>query len=158
MKVIFLDVDDVLNSSRTAYAFGEYNHPKTVKNGAGKDLFDWVAIKMLQRFQSEHGVKFVLSSTWRKEIGYKQLGEVIGLDIIDRTPIDHDGRMRGNEIKAWLDAQPEGSIENWAIIDDDNDIRGEQLSSFVHVPRHNGLTFGNMSLLANILRVDLIKQ
>jgi hypothetical protein len=162
MKVIFLDVDDCLNSSRTAYSDYVYNDAYSVDtnskhfNPLAKDQFDWTAIKMLQRFQKDHNVVFVLSSTWRKYIKYSALSKVLGLNIISKTINDKESNMRGREIEEWLLRQPVGSIEQYAIIDDDSDMLIEQKPNFVHVPRHNGITFENMLQLAKIFNVDLI--
>ena len=60
MKVLFLDIDGVLNSTRTAVANGGYPHELH-----HREAFDWTSIKLLQRLCDSAGVLVVLSSAWR---------------------------------------------------------------------------------------------
>ena len=132
MKVIFLDIDGVLNvmyPERDEY--GSIFHPHLVEN--------------LRRLINETGAKIVISSSWRhsgekvmKEMwAFRNLpGEVVGI-----TPwfIDNDEETRslpfkekaerGQEIEAYLNEHPE--ITNYVIIDDDDDTLPYQEPFFV---------------------------
>ncbi|MDH0863237.1 HAD domain-containing protein [Mitsuaria sp. GD03876] len=89
MRVPFLDIDGVLNSSKTAVAFGGYPLELT-HIGA----FDRVAIRLLHRFCDSARVQVVLSSAWRLHHPFADVGKALGLPIIDATP--------------WLCGQPRG--------------------------------------------------
>lgn len=124
MKVIFLDIDGVLNlcyEGRDEY--GSLFHPHLVDN--------------LRKIIRETGAKIVISSTWRfsglvvmKEMWDKRElpGEVIGI-----TPnfMTHYGTTlcRGKEIDAYLEKYPE--IEKYVILDDDSDMEPHQMDNFV---------------------------
>lgn len=144
MKILFLDIDGVLNSTRTCVAFGGY--PMELEHiGA----FDQVAIRLIQRLCDAGGVKVVLSSAWRLHCDFRDAGNAFGLPIIDRTPSLLGSR--GTEIAAWLFAHPE--VEQYAIVDDDPDMLPEQLPFFVHTKGHEGLTWGDYTKLCGLLGV-----
>lgn len=131
MKVIFLDIDGVLNvmfPGRDNY--GRLFHPEFVDN------LRWII--------DETGAKIVMSSTWRFA-GLEKMkqmwidrnlpGELIDITI-DCVQLVDDGRAefydlveRGHEIQQWLDEHPE--VENYVILDDDNDFLTSQRVNFV---------------------------
>ena len=123
IKVLFLDVDGVLNS---------YNG--LIKRG-GQGLMDIYIEheKLLEDLVDRTEVKIVLSSTWRlgKSIDqirsffrFKTLQEAI----IDKTP-DHlklynfEGKdtSRGTEIQEWLVTKG-SNVEDFIILDDNDDM------------------------------------
>lgn len=123
MKIIFLDIDGVLNSANWMLREQE----------SGRDPqwslfnnFDLEAIAVLNEVVEKTQAKVVISSSWRiihplehivallKKHDFK--GEVIG-KTPSRTEIHH---KRGNEIQEWLDAHPEA--QQFVIIDDDSDM------------------------------------
>ena len=124
MKVIFLDIDGVLNlycESRDEYGCCFHSH----------------LVDNLRRLIDKTGAKIVISSTWRfsglvimKEMWEKRNlpGEVVGI-----TPnfMIHYGTTlcRGKEISAYLEENPE--IESYVILDDDTDMEEHQMSRFV---------------------------
>ena len=59
-------------------------------------------------------------------------------EIISITPVDTQIRIRGHEIKQWLD---KNSVDKYIIIDDDKDMLEEQLSNFINVHPQYGITF-----------------
>lgn len=128
MKVIFLDIDGVLNVCYPEYdGYGSLFHPEFVKS--------------LEDIIIATDAKLVISSSWR----YSGLDKMRAMwkdrnlpgEIIDITPDgwilykqglipqDYD---RGHEIKYWLE---HNEVENYVIIDDDTDMLSEQLSHFV---------------------------
>lgn len=141
MKVLFLDIDGVLNSTRTAVAFGGY--PMKLEH---MGAFDQAAIRLIQRLCDLCGVQVVLSSAWRLHYPFREVGEALGLPIIDCTP--YNGRERGSEIAEWMAAHPE--VEQYAIIDDDADMLGGQLACFVRTNGHEGMTWADYSKLCEI--------
>jgi len=141
MKILFLDIDGVLNSRRSALAFNGLPHP------GREDKFDQVAVALIRRL-CNNGVKIVLSSSWRigRGNGYKQ---ILDLPIIDRTPTLEG--IRGREIASWLSRN--GEPDNWAILDDDSDMLREQMPHFVHVDARNGLLLEDYEQLCHVLDV-----
>lgn len=128
MKVIFLDIDGVLNVRRQGRdRFGSLFHAEFVNN--------------LRSIINQTGAKIVISSSWRfsgldvmKQMWlHRNLpGEVI--DITPFTAIYEGGDSfmerceRGYEIREWLKSNP---CNVYVILDDDNDILKSQLSQFV---------------------------
>ena len=143
MRVLFLDVDGVLNSIRSCYAYGGYPH--TFDENC-RSKFDWTAVSLIQRICRNSDVKVVISSTWRKFFTYQEIGEGLDLPVIDSTP-ELPG-WRGYEIKDWLDRHPE--VTEYAIIDDDSDMLPEQKPFFVHVDGRNGISYDNFKQLLEI--------
>lgn len=141
MKVIFLDVDGVINSLRTCMAFEGY--PWDVDEESLK-MFDSVAIALIRRICKKGDVKIVLSSTWR--IGdkiYPKMAKALGLPIIDRTSYRLSGdSRRGDEIAQWLQDHPE--VKEYVIVDDETfDMNKDQQSHIVKVDGEEGLSFKN---------------
>lgn len=141
MRVLFLDIDGVLNSTRTCVAHGGYPHELT-----HTEAFDWVAIKLLQRLCDSSGVQVVLSSAWRLTHDYKDVAKAFDLPIIDRTPSLLG--CRGDEIQHWLDNHVE--VTNYAILDDDPDMLESQEPHFIHTRGSEGMTWADFSRLCQI--------
>lgn len=144
-KVLFLDIDGVLNSRRTAHAFGGYPHsPGSIGQ------FDAVAVALVRRVCKETGARICLSSTWRLGRDWKDLRGTLELPITHRTPRINNAK-RGEEIKAWIEEYGR-PVAKWAILDDDTDMLPEQLPHFVQTCPTNGLTFDNYERLMDLLR------
>jgi hypothetical protein len=112
VNVIFLDIDGVLNTH------------KTVERWRGCIGIDQVLAQRFSRLQQATGACVVLSSTWRLSRNWKANMHRNGVTgIIDKTP-DLRGRIRGEEIQAWLDAHPE--VHLYAILDDVRDLLPHQ--------------------------------
>ena len=117
-KVIFLDIDGVLNvycEGRDEYGCTFHKH--------FEDNLSWI-IKQTK-------AKIVISSTWRfsgLEI-LKEMWDKRGLpgEVIDITP-DLNNLKRGDEIQHWLD---NNKVINYVIVDDDNDMLDIQKNNFV---------------------------
>lgn len=144
MKVLFLDIDGVLNSHRTAYAFGGF--PFDVDKH--RDRFDEVAVALIRNVVTAAGATIVLSSSWRTDRDWERIGKGLRLPITDRTPYMHPG-PRGEEIAAWLRDHPE--VERYAIVDDDADMLDEQLPFFVKTPHEDGLNYACAQKLCEVL-------
>lgn len=141
MKIIFLDIDGVVNSLRTVMAYGGYPH----NLGEDLELFDGVALQMIRNLCEEHDIKIVLSSTWRLHDDlYRDIAEKLKLPIIDRTPcfMYGGGTNRGHEVEAWLKTHPE--VKNYVIVDDVDSFFPIQKKHFVKVDGEEGLSFKNI--------------
>ena len=128
MKVIFLDIDGVLNVIGQGHdEFGQIFHQHFIDN--------------LKRIVDETGAKIVISSSWRHSGLQKMLdmwefrnlpGEVIGVTPDLYRFLDFEGErtmVRGDEIQAVLNIHPE--ITHYVILDDDTDMLKHQLGNFV---------------------------
>ena len=132
MKVIFLDIDGVLNVClHKRDEFGSLFHQQFMNN--------------LKRVVDETNAKIVISSSWRhsglkvmQEMWKKRnlAGEVI--DVTANRPSNHKETMnlgfherleRGFEIQDWLFKHPE--VDRFVIIDDDDDMLESQMYTFV---------------------------
>lgn len=110
IKVIFLDIDGVLNCKNTLYFF------------RGCFGIDPYLVRILKRIISATNAKIVLSSTWRLDDPFREEIKRHGIDFLDITPkLDS---IRGEEIKSWLENHPE--VEQYIILDDDSDFLEEQ--------------------------------
>ena len=163
MKVLFLDIDGVLNSEDW-FAYRIY----CVKNNMVNILMNFVdtddrnikhkltmlddrAIANLNRIVEETGCKVVLSSSWRSSIESENiftqnLLKLKGFkyefyDVTPRLWFSDFSTRRGEEIKFWLDKESEKhEIESFVILDDDSDMLPEQMNNFIHVDGQVGLT------------------
>jgi hypothetical protein len=143
-KVLFLDIDGVLNSSRSCYAFDGFPHGFDAKNMA---KFDHVAVALIRRLCEETGASICLSSSWRIIHSVHECANGLGLPIFDRTPSLNG--TRGKEIAAWLaDHQ---KVSKYAIVDDDSDMLPEQKRYFVKTNHYDGLRMAHYSKLKRIL-------
>lgn len=147
MKVVFLDIDGVLNSHRSAVAFGGMPFDAV----AHRTRFDEVAVRLIGGIAETAGAQIVLSSSWRNDCNWRTIGPALGLTIVDRTP-SYLG-PRGKEIAAWLAAHPE--VTNYAIVDDDGDMLPEQMPFFVHTHMQDGFTWACATKLAELLGVHI---
>lgn len=118
MKIIFLDIDGVLNHENTPDRCGIYIGIEDRK------------VELLKQIVDSTGAKIVLSSTWRLGINNKghrlehhaeYLNEKLlkyGLEIYDKTKeLSRHGELRGKEINEWLSRHPD--VEQWVVLDDE---------------------------------------
>jgi hypothetical protein len=147
-RVLFMDIDGVLNSQRTVEATGSYPHSlETSQLG----LFDWIAIGMLRKLCEQEEVGIVLSSSWRHGQKPGDFVKAFDLPVFAFTPDLMD--CRGIEIQQWLDNHPE--VEHWAIVDDNSDMLVSQAVHFVQTYENDGLTYENVVMLRHILQGKL---
>jgi hypothetical protein len=151
VKVLFLDIDGVLNSQRSCIAFGGFPHEVT---GFHREMFDEVALRLIRGIVKQADAKVVLSSSWRITHAYDYVGKHLELPIIDATPTRWEpGQVRGHEIAAWLEAHPE--VESYVIVDDDPDMLPEQMERFVHTNNFNGFEWAHAARMAELFGIDL---
>lgn len=136
MKVIFLDVDGVLNNAKWATQTYDEEHISVFY----ERLLYPKALRVLKLIVDATQAEIVVSSTWRKdpqslELLRTQLRSV-GLDIFDVTP--STAGDRGQDITAWFDANKLCPIESYVILDDDSDI-GEHKHHLIQTTFESGL-------------------
>lgn len=120
MKIIFLDVDGVLNNQHTEARCGPFI-------GISKQL-----VKNLRTIVDATNAKIVLCSSWKS--GWERVDKELqdreahyldrrlrdeGMLILDKTYDRHGCSCRGDGIRFWMDHLPEGRIENFVILDDE---------------------------------------
>ena len=152
MKVIFLDIDGVLNSIQ----FSKKRYEKYKKTGKWDIAIDDSKVKMLKEIIDKSGgpdeVKVVLSSSWRKhfsEVNGKMFpkddtGEDCRYafskhDIVlySRTGSSKDGN-RGKEITEWMDSHSNLNITHYVVIDDETiDILEYIPQNYIVKPNYN---------------------
>ena len=135
MKIIFLDIDGVLNW-----------------RGSDDRIDGFIGLdpENIERFNkiidAHPDAKIVISSTWRKisafQTTYKSFEELVALlhsrglkgDVIGHTPIFFGDRGRGHEIREWMlgtNNRPEGPIDQFVVLDDDR----TGMAPFVHTKK-----------------------
>jgi len=138
-KIIFLDIDGVLNCSEGL--------SKMYKSKGASLKSKSICPDNILNFQTlldrEPDAKIVISSTWR--IGFKHgihnqnisgetwsslLGEQIADRIIGMTHRSKRSKERGVEIDEWVKENDECC--SFVIIDDDSDMLDSQLPNFIH--------------------------
>lgn len=125
MKVIFLDVDGVLNK-RSDW--------EVISPELGPYRLNSVLVERVNKIIDDTGAVIVLSSTWRRQ-PYSLEFISSELPIWDIT--DVGGPTRGHEIQRWID---EHKPTNYVILDDDGDMLEHQRSHFVQTDPEHGLT------------------
>ena len=136
MKVIFLDIDGVLNTTQTFIEIRK----EWKETGKRRIEIDLERVQYLKEIVDATGAKIVLSSAWRafgkmtcdgvyqpkneKMASLINIFAEYGLTIYDVTPRDPKG-WRENEISAWL---KDKEVESFIILDDDS----YDLQSFLH--------------------------
>ncbi len=136
MKILFLDVDGVLNNYKTGGLF-------TISKSK---------LRLLSYIVNNTNCEIVLSSTWRlnvmgeldvlkKRLWYRKL------TIKDVTP--RFNSIRGEEIQYWL-KHNEG-VTSWCILDDSDDMLDDQRLNFVHTNGLIGMTKEDADKVIEIL-------
>lgn len=144
MKIIFLDVDGVMNNAH----FHSQNE------------FDGYNLACLRYIVEQTGANIVLSSHWRigetlesaKRKYFKQYhleDRLIGL-----TPFGGYSASRGSEIQYFLDNFKE-DVESFVIIDDDNDML-HLTSNLVQTKAFRGLIKKEADKAIKILNGEVI--
>jgi hypothetical protein len=161
-KVIFLDIDGVLNSD----LWNEKNQHAI----SGGLLIDSDKVELLSEIRARTGANIVLHSGWkfwfnnnfeplRKESQILvELFEQKNIAIVDITPDFSTEEIRktkkfslvkGKEILAWLDEHP--NVEKWIVIDDlylhDDEIEKHQ----IRTNQITGLTREDVDLAIDML-------
>lgn len=180
-KILFLDIDGVLNSHQSSYFFREI--VKRDENNPEIDIsnvFQWlseelcpIALSNLNRIIEDTGCKIVISSTWRLGEDLESMKSwfksfpVIANAIIDKTPSlrvkTDSGKIlsvpRGVEIQAWLEDNNVSSYKNknLVILDDDSDMWPLH-ANFILVDSHVGLDYNIMIKVLRLLEDPTTKN
>lgn len=170
MRVIFLDLDGVINSDRSILVCGERLEKFKGSNVPYYEKFlisnaDPIAVEMINLLAKMTDAKIVLSSSHRKHFDEikdfeqrlektKEYFSKVGFDgerLIGWTPALHD--IRGKEIQDWLDKHT--GVTHYVIIDDSADMLEEQMGNFVRTSGADGFSAQNYRDCFKILGVGL---
>lgn len=178
MKIIFLDIDGVLNSA----FWYEKRFKESLDIPYPDSEFDPETIQRLNRIIKNTKAKVVISSSWRSSKTIKEMQELFNRlgfvgEIIDFTPsfcIPHYNYNvpRGCEIDWWLDQQnfqrvnwskeeqneyiEKSQVKNYIIFDDDSDMLYGQREHFILTDRSVGLSEKDVINATEILNKSLI--
>ena len=166
MKVIFLDIDGVLNTERWVVHSIKNELPVHDKFD-GQHTFDENCLYWLNKIIDETDAKIVISSSWRNDgLGalrklwrrrytlsggnfYKHNDKIADVTFSLTTSkyleqktlmkqLSEDDRwIRGNQIDIYLKTHPE--VEKYVIFDDDPDMLDYQLPYFIRTSDYDGI-------------------
>lgn len=153
IRALFLDIDGALN-----YRGCHYKLPNS-----NIYFVDDEKIKLLKQIIDATNCKIVLSSTWRYEWIWNDLGmhtdgsfelirdKLLEYDIrlLSRTPKLESG-YRGEEIDTWLKSWRGETIESFVILDDDTDMKPHG-SRLIQTSFEKGLTQKQVNKAIKIL-------
>jgi hypothetical protein len=144
LKVIFLDIDGVLNNRDTLTNNYSYNCSPAAWSAESCDV--------LKEIVEKTGASVVISSTWRLtlmhmiEHGFKMIDIPMPIDktcslagIYNENAPNEFIResIRGDEIEQWLSLNPQ--VTHYVIIDDNSDMLPDQLANhFVQTDMYEG--------------------
>ena len=105
-RVLFLDCDGVVNSERADW---EHMAPWPLEERCAAEV---------DRIVAATGAEIVISSVWRNG---NEAPKVLAArwPVTGKTPNVNHGKVRADEIRAWLAAHPD--VTRWAVLDDDAD-------------------------------------
>ncbi|KKM28010.1 hypothetical protein LCGC14_1569000 [marine sediment metagenome] len=135
MKIIFLDIDGVLN---------------TISNWGSRPIekrFSSECVAALNRITEYTGAKIVISSSWKNIMGYQELSDLlhsVGIkgEIVGKTSlVKLSGGPRGEEIEKFICEyrKSEYDVSSFVILDDNTDM-GSISSHLVWCDPETGLT------------------
>jgi len=127
MKIIFLDIDGVLNNDKFLKRLRHSTHIDytTDKVSYGSAMIDKYAVKRLQQIVSATDAKIVISSSWREIFSIHEIIEMLdgklrnlgiepALDFAGTTQIN--STTRRNQIGSWLNDAD--GVEAFIILED----------------------------------------
>src|SRR5436190_10943918 len=106
MKTIFLDIDGVLNCSRTP-------NPRKFPF-----IVDPILLERLKRLLEMTGAQVVLSSNWRYDPAGMFSAKHYGVPFVDVTA-DLPGEPRCNALLEWL--RRHADVDRFIVLDDEDD-------------------------------------
>lgn len=164
-KVIFLDIDGVLNTEQHRRQCHDKGIAYSDENG---DTFDPDAVASLTKIIDQTGADIVISSSW-KFWGLSRMrqmwedrklpGKIIGItpdtvsdEMLLTANLDEmeNFALRGSEIKEWLSLHGK-KVSHYTIIDDVDSFLPEQRPYYVEVSPIKGITEEDAERVIKIL-------
>ncbi len=128
MRVVFIDIDGVLNSD--AYFRALEHAGEALTEWWGERCLDPRAIALLDALLTHADATAVISSSWRQRFSLSELDAMFRARGLSRTlhsvtPSMHrtpDGARltRGDEVQAWLDAHD--AVDAFVILEDEEEL------------------------------------
>jgi histidinol phosphatase-like enzyme len=134
-RIVFLDIDGVLNTNRSVTQFGS------------EDIFDPYCVFALNRILDQTGAKLVVHSNRRLQMDLDTLQEFLFTNgvrgvVIDRAARPGEGGSKATKrhefIQEWLDGHP-CKDRRFVILDDERDM-GHLLDHHIRTRERTGLT------------------
>jgi hypothetical protein len=132
MKIVFLDIDGVLNNvlTQTEIYTNGVRLPGSINPNELYPEFDVECVTALNDIILKTDAKIVISSMWRNLFEHYSyladylhfrgvVGDVIGITPNHQKPGTYG---RGGEIQSWLDENTDKDIKSFVIIDDCDDM------------------------------------
>lgn len=148
MKVIFLDIDGVVNTSANKWETGriKFRGVRCIPTNREPKR----VLAKLIKWMLENDIYFVMSTSWRRSSTAKDWNEILknyGISknlVISRTPVHETGK-RGLEILKWIkiwNEEKTEKVKDYLVIDDDIlDIEPYiSKSRIIHTDVRKGLT------------------
>jgi hypothetical protein len=147
MKLIFLDFDGVINSTKWMHSDQFKQETKDLSDAdlyliKVQYLIDPNSIQLINELVDRSKAEVVVSSTWRHKFSIDELNSILKsrgstFNIIDKTPRRYSNRFsqtiaRGIEIQAYLDSLPH-SPDSIVILDD--------IDNMLHLSKYLILTY-----------------
>lgn len=161
MKVIFLDIDGVLNHE----LFYKGKDPAIIKILDLNLHLDVNSVKRLSEICEATAAKVVLSSTWRRHQSLETAKDIFKRkgftgEILDQTPdltINNPDMLRGNEILKWMKLNEDllgckhMDFKDYVILDDKTFMLYWQKDNFFKIDAYCGLTPTNVKEIIKFL-------
>lgn len=183
MKVIFLDIDGVLNTDTDELLVKSNNldlvpidwgkFEGTARNPEYPSLtryrtiarhdIDYAKLKLLAYVVKHSGAKIVLSSSWRMTYSESEMDFIFGWvyrdwpkdTVIDCTPFGpYDSR--DFHIAEWINQNPNVEEGDYVILDDRDVFHGQRLRRFINTDPTFGLTPIEACLALKMLGIDIL--
>lgn len=166
-KVIFLDIDGVLNSHEWYELYHNSRYDKCL-NSDGTMLYDrdidYRSVLLLNEiYKKVPNVGIVITSTWRfdmEDTVSRLKNQGLLIPVIGSTEKNNSAGIygtcpRGLQIKKWIDDTiyaTNDPLMNYVIFDDDTDMLYDQRDNFIHTNYEIGLTKDDVEKAISILR------
>lgn len=158
LKIIFLDIDGVMNSTYNTFQFRKNNSPEADRYGT---VFDPKCVENLRKIIEATGADIVISSSRKKNLTYQQILQFwrdrnLPGFVTDVTP--NISKDRGDEIEAWL-KQCREEVQ-YSIIDDldASNFYSSHESHLVVVDNYHGLDDDAAQKAIHILKEQKLSQ
>lgn len=160
MKVIFLDIDGVLNDPDLDCEIGMYSSDAATLS---REM-----ISRVNKVVRCTGAKVVISSSWRLSYSLNRIIHMLKTkgfegEVIDKTPslpkftktVTLD---RSDEIQDWLSAHPE--VENFIVFDDVefSGFKVKNFMNFIHIENSKGIQDHHVERAIDILGCKAISN
>jgi HAD domain in Swiss Army Knife RNA repair proteins len=165
MKVIFLDIDGVLNS----HVFLEDLQKRTSgklftidDTQSWEEMIDPVCVARLERLVTASEAKVVISSSWRHAHDWMKMRALLHRrgftgEVISQTPAKLSLDHRGAEIQMWLDDFKEEPVESFVILDDTTDME-PFMERLVRTSLYTGLADEDVLIACKLLNTPFEKK